>query len=529
CSDDDDDNPISPGDLNDPNFQVFSSEFEDIDEMTGRMLVMMFEMIDVISIDPSSPAVLAAPEAPWDVEWHAASNYWVGTRTEYEESDTMHFTDSVQFRHGATVVQYPNDDSLTEVRSYFTLVANGPEINTGVAHQNLVLTRSSGDSDTLVLNGTQSFVVDALWDDVDGTDTTYYAVDNSTTSAFTNILWDTRAMFDEEEEELNCPLSGSIAHTATVDITVSGAATAHVTGQWTVTQVFDHGEIAITVSNGSTNWSMTEDCDTGTLPGEILTGADSAFVDEALGGEMLGSFMNSTEFTMGLLDYIPGIPGSSGKSAFRALAADTVIFDSLSYTYGSGWHIFYVEAMVISEDGMDTDSTWVQGIDSIQILVGGAVVQFPPSTEDSLSGVNFRAHVDIENSDEFGGSMAHRVDIVQFADGADTLLEVNATTSDTLSSGYWSEGVVCAFDATSNAVVTDLVMDPDAEAECPHSGSISAVSTVELYCEGTNPDVPSSYNINGTWTVGVVANGNNTVTVSFSNGLVSWSMVTDCE
>ncbi len=262
--DDDDDDGLSSGDLNDPSLNLFMEEFDGVDEMNGNMLAMMLQFVDSIGSMEPDPAILKVT-SPTDgtIEYHGTTKFWVVTTQEGDDEDTFNIVDSIQFRHGSVPVQWPKDDSLTEVRSYMTVTTTAGSSASGTIYQNLVATLPYPNADTVTFNGSGGIdYVTSYWD-ADGTDTTYFAIDNEISLSVTNLTYDVDNMWNESDdgEELACPSSGALIYTGDIDIEATGATTGHVTGTWKVTEVFSDGQVTFTVEHGNQYWTVTEDCD----------------------------------------------------------------------------------------------------------------------------------------------------------------------------------------------------------------------------------------------------------------------------
>lgn len=86
----------------------------------------------------------------------------------------------------------------------------------------------------------------------------------------TNVVY----LFGLDGEPGGCPVSGSVAATATIDLTCTGALSGEelaINGTWyTTATVLDGGDIRVTYSDGTTSWTATETCveeDAQALPG----------------------------------------------------------------------------------------------------------------------------------------------------------------------------------------------------------------------------------------------------------------------
>jgi hypothetical protein len=154
-------------------------------------------------------------------------------------------------------VQWPDEDSLTEVRSYLTMEASEGE-NTGTLHQNLEMTAASPGSDTLTIAGSGTLVTFFECQDVAGADTTYCSIDLEYGVTVDDIVV---IRYSTIGDDYSCPLSGGISYVGAIDMACEGATQASLTGTWNVVQTFEEGTVTTVVTNGSNQWSQTSVCD----------------------------------------------------------------------------------------------------------------------------------------------------------------------------------------------------------------------------------------------------------------------------
>jgi len=518
----DDTNPTEPGDPNDPEYQLFTDEFDGIDDVTGLMSGFMFYLIDSIGqLGQTAPPMRtkAALDFSASLAWSSAANAWVATVDDYESEDGTIFgiVDTVRFHHGAQLVQWPDSDSLTQIDSYCWVTASGE--GDGTAFQRVSLTRPDGlQSPLLQVDGNGSIEVTFT-----STDSTLQGVTTcegtvTFTSTFNGVVMNEDALFDTEGE-MNCPQSGSIAYTGAVSISCTGANTASVTGQWSVTQAFNNGTVTTTISNGSNTWTATENC--GFEPDYT---ADSIVVSDVLNPETIRSVFNSLDLSLLLLDSIP-IQGASRPLRARSTLDDTYSITAIhSYTYSAGWHIFDFEAMLV--DSYEADTSYITAVDSIQIIEDGSPAQFPSAELNDWEQMLARAHGMWEqNGSDSYGHVNHRAEVELGMVGQDLQATINASVRDTLSIATHSEELgECSVFATLNEDIEDVILVVGGEG-CPTSGTVTATSSLDADCYDEGSDESSG--VDGTWSVTVTSNGTTTTTV-YSHGTFTWTVTESC-
>jgi len=260
CSDDDE-TVLGPTAADSAKVEMIFGEFDDMGEVNGLMLNSTMHFIDSIMTAAGAGKTAAGVEIHVTLEWHAASEYWYCTAVDTSDSDgeVFNFVDSIQFLHGTTPVQFPVDSLLTEIRSDMRLTVVGEDIDTAFAWQNVVLTMENPESDTLIISGTGGLLAEVSEMEIEGTDTTVCDVYFNLGFVYTGLVFDLSSV--GEGGELGCPLEGTLAATGSVDINCTGANEGSVSGAWAVTEVFDHGEVTITVQFGGFTFRSTETCD----------------------------------------------------------------------------------------------------------------------------------------------------------------------------------------------------------------------------------------------------------------------------
>jgi hypothetical protein len=266
CGDDDEGTTtptLTQGDTLDPVFLSFRDGYENVDQFTSMMLDITFGVTDSILNDPSNPNAKAVfiPNG-LDVEadssyltYHASSGYWYLYEGYYDPRDSAIVIDSVQFLHGATPVQWPDSAQLSGIKSGLSLFWSiEGDVVTG--SQNMSLTGDFPNFGMVTANGTQQVSYayhDSHVEVVD--DTLGCDFDMTFNSTITNVV------FPLGNIEDICPQSGTMVHTATVDVGCVGETdTLDYSGGWKVTLTFAGATSTWVIENTTTRWSGTDSC-----------------------------------------------------------------------------------------------------------------------------------------------------------------------------------------------------------------------------------------------------------------------------
>lgn len=269
----------------------------------------------------------------------------------------------------------------------------------------------------------------------------------------------------------------------------------------------------------------------------ILTPEDSSMVEDMLSGDMFSS-LNALGLSWELVDHIPGdgAPKLAGSSLALAGENEEMIITDAGYEgYSNGWHIFHfaaiaVEAYVHDNGVQYYDTVFISGWDSIQIIVGGVPIQYL-NDQTVIDGLNERAHVNWEdNGRDNYGSINHIIEAdMDYVEG-DTILTLNGSTDDSLSSSESRDWGACDISMSMEQTITDLVFNVNGVDDCPESGTITSISTIDAFCTGLDAHAGDTLDVNSSWTVTATFNeGDGTVTVTFTSGGVSWTVTESCE
>ncbi|MDH3892499.1 MAG: hypothetical protein OEV49_15650 [candidate division Zixibacteria bacterium] len=269
----------------------------------------------------------------------------------------------------------------------------------------------------------------------------------------------------------------------------------------------------------------------------ILTPEDSSMVEDMLTEDMLSTPLDALGVSWELVDHIPGAQGAKFSGTSLALGTDEeemIITDAGYEGYSDGWHIFHFAAVAVDQysyGGVDYyDTVFIGGWDSIQVIADGVPIQYP-NDQTVVEGLNERAHVNWEdNDDEHTGSLNHIIEAdMSYVEG-DTILTLNGSTDDQIYSGENREWGVCDITMTLDQTITNLVFNVNVEGDCPESGTISSISSIDAFCTGLDANAGDTLDVNSSWTVTATINeGEGTVTVTFTSGAISWTVTEPCD
>ncbi|MBU8933414.1 MAG: hypothetical protein KOO62_05345 [candidate division Zixibacteria bacterium] len=253
------------------------------------------------------------------------------------------------------------------------------------------------------------------------------------------------------------------------------------------------------------------------------TAANFQFVDSAFGEDIFSSFDISLNMSLALLDEIEGITMSPSKSTPLAALGDgsdeieITLVDSFLFT-PEYWYVFIFHGTII--DGFDTIN--INGIDSIQLLNDGT-----PLTMEIMplvfNGVKVRAHVNGETNNGTTIGSHHRVDFEVNVTDTDSVATIDGTAHDTIAIAWADDVTTCELEMASVTTVDGLELLLNGGDDCPLDGTISVTMAIDMDCTGDSPIGWDQLNIDGTWTMTAVVNGNRTITVTISDGTTTWT------
>lgn len=261
--------------------------------------------------------------------------------------------------------------------------------------------------------------------------------------------------------------------------------------------------------------------------------ADSSLVRATVGDRMLEAPFQTLELSAKLLAAVPGSSPVSrmlGQTGSQDISQgdDLIITSVLTYRYADGWHVFTFEAIAVNHATADTVD--ITGTDSVRVLVDGSPV---PTVSDSTSieAVLARAHLDWANRRGVGeGALHHSLDVAVLPMEFDTLVTIDGFAHDSLSGIERTDSATCALDLSYDLTIDNLqVRVPETAGDCPESGDLAVSVGIAAECVENHGTPPDSLDIHGTWTVTAHVNDDNTVTITFTNGLLFFRTTTTCD
>jgi len=262
---------------------------------------------------------------------------------------------------------------------------------------------------------------------------------------------------------------------------------------------------------------------------------DSTFVQDAFDGDIFLEGLQSVDLSLELLNNIPVPLAPKYEQGSRLLIDDDeeIVISSInSYNYSEGWHIFSFDALVVNV--VEPDTVWIMGSDSVQVSLEGTAIQnYTPESDFDLLQQRVHAHwrdtpfigAILASTEE--GHIHHRLGIDIEVIAPDTFITANGTVYDTLINHEESMDDVCDMTAILSQTLTNLQMDVTSTDGCPESGTVVVAANLDVECVDYE-DPPNTFTLNGNWVVTATVNGNGTITVTFSNGVVSWSITDTC-
>jgi len=262
---------LQTGDINDPEFQqidaLFGTGFTD---MSGTMLDLTFNLIDSIPVPTSGrkPPTFVASNDFDNLEFsysYNADTYWhiftvSASATEddgYGGTITFTFSgsDSVRFATAEGYIQYP-DESITgaSVRWHFDAEATAPDGDFSYNSDASIDLTGEYQGD-FTLNGTSYDAVSLAVTDGDAT----CALDISAAQIYRDVY------VPSSDQGESCPTDGRIDVAASIDLQCEGQAPdgydeLSINGDWNIAYIFNDGTITVVYSDGTTQWTTTDQC-----------------------------------------------------------------------------------------------------------------------------------------------------------------------------------------------------------------------------------------------------------------------------
>ncbi|MEE8404436.1 MAG: hypothetical protein V3S17_03505 [candidate division Zixibacteria bacterium] len=275
CSTDDAVSNLIQGDTNSADFQLVQNLVgaEGL-EAIGNSFDLSLDLLDSIPGATFSPKKAISRQAQgegdeifvfeslsyaYDGTWHVFTFAASAIDTILFDTVSISGIDSIQTVSDGMPIQVP-DSTLDElrIRSRLDISVSGGFFDASSVHAITVTGITVEMLTPVTLNGTATETASGSYGD--SSLTCDYSFSNSLTA--TNIMF-------AENGQIDCPTSGSVSLTATVDMTCigdlgAGIDTVSVAGAWTATGVYaSDGSVALTISDGTTVWNTNEPCDSG--------------------------------------------------------------------------------------------------------------------------------------------------------------------------------------------------------------------------------------------------------------------------
>lgn len=269
CSDDNGTNSQKEtGDPNDPDFQAAMLAMADL---SGQGFDLMEEIYGTIGTIAGGPDQIARYNSPGEAAvgdtllWHESSQYWyhgMGAVETTYVADTMVITewtvtDSIQFLHSGTPVQYPDSQFLTAIvlgaRHTGYSQKSDDSLVAGLA---LMISGAPGDlaagGDAVIdgdghFRGTLGFFGPEAGCEFD--------------FLFTEDYNNIGLNLDDVFEYDGCPTSGMLTHAGNLDIHCETPTdTVDVSGNWSAAFTFAGESISYVFENATTRWTGSTTC-----------------------------------------------------------------------------------------------------------------------------------------------------------------------------------------------------------------------------------------------------------------------------
>ena len=108
------DDPLTPGAVDDPSFEIFSEEYDQVDGDITLMAELAFDSIDGVFGQTAGGVHSVAGEFGLSLEWDAETSSWIGTfNFVNEHGASVTATSTLQFCHGTDAVQFRESSGVT--------------------------------------------------------------------------------------------------------------------------------------------------------------------------------------------------------------------------------------------------------------------------------------------------------------------------------------------------------------------------------------------------------------------------------
>ena len=251
--------PLTPGEIDDPAFQLFMSEFDIVDEGTGIMFDSMLETVDgVFNSTPGGPPAVSS-EFSINLEYDEAEEHWVATMEGSDLGFTFSLIHTVQFTQDGNNVQYPDPDLVDRISSTTEMAITGEGIISMGGEQALTVDVAHLEGDALLtINGDGNSHANLEYSEITEAGTRVCDAVMNFNSAITDVeLWASQA-----GEDSGCPIGGVVSYQGSASISCTDEnGSVSASGSWSVHQSFDEaGTMTMRVISGGNVWEIEETC-----------------------------------------------------------------------------------------------------------------------------------------------------------------------------------------------------------------------------------------------------------------------------
>lgn len=254
------------GDTTSPAYLFVSDSIGNVSfDALGNGLDLSFELLDMQFPSGTSSKLSYNTKSVADTSIVVSNNYsysngwhifdYSATFIDFEDTTTVQGVDSIQTLVDNTPQQFPDSAAINgmNIRAQYAFENN--TFGSGVGHQSFDISATTFDSlGIATINGNSHDTLNAQF--IESTDTCSLNMHNSLT--ITNVQF----VIDVSDE---CPSSGSIIANQNIALDCVGGQDAtfdslNINGDWTATITFHGATETVTLTDGTTTWSVTEDC-----------------------------------------------------------------------------------------------------------------------------------------------------------------------------------------------------------------------------------------------------------------------------
>jgi len=261
---------MEAGELTDADLLAVQGLLEGTQAFNDSLWVFIDQFVDTVVEDSASLASSGKlPGTPVSadqvlVTYHEASQYWYRSITHVDtlrqgatiqDVITAELEDSIQFKEGNQIVQWPDTSALTAIATgaLFSITTQSGEGNITAAQKVTVVGDIVSQGD-VTLAGTRDFSLG--WTGPGGECSASMVIGAVATDVDMNITTVNGG---------GCPASGSLRHEGTIALGCTGDTAWSYSDNWVISQVFHGDSTVVHIENSTTYWDYVDYCD-GTGP-----------------------------------------------------------------------------------------------------------------------------------------------------------------------------------------------------------------------------------------------------------------------